>query len=218
MRRLWIEPKIKFVSWGVGELRIVGAGIQAGPHEHQFLGQRGKLRIDGNGHGQIRHRPTLVDRHLVRILVHHAHQKMRGVFLRRLGCRLPFRYLAQLVGSVIEPRSPCAQPRNRAKTLLPLLGSLLRSHQGILGTQHHGDVGAPNKFEHSQRVGNFFRKPLIAGHHGDAQDFRLRRLNQQEDRLLVCSSWTSRVLIDDDLVFVLAPGSEGCRQQDCCNP
>ena len=38
-----------------------------------------------------------------------------------------------------------------------------------------------------KRVRHFVREPRVAGHDGDAEDIRLRRLDQQQDRLLVGS-------------------------------
>ena len=50
-------------------------------------------------------------------------------------------------------------------------------------------------------VRDFFFQPGIAGHDGDAKDFGLRRLDQQQDRLLIGAPGPGRILIDDDLAF-----------------
>src|ERR1700735_1036534 len=55
-------------------------------------------------------------------------------------------------------------------------------------------------------------EPLIARHHGDAQDFCLWRLNQQEHRLLISSAGPGGILIDDDFSF-LSPADEGSHQE-----
>ncbi len=49
---------------------------------------------------------------------------------------------------------------------------------------------------------DFFGQPGIARHHGDAQDFRLRGLDQQQNRLLITAGGAGCVLIDDDLALV----------------
>jgi hypothetical protein len=73
----------KLNSWrGLGgELRIVGLRIQAAAHHHDALGQRGKLRIDGDGERNVGQRSGGVDRHLVRMRVHLADEEVRGVFV-----------------------------------------------------------------------------------------------------------------------------------------
>jgi hypothetical protein len=78
------------VPWIVGELRIVSLGIQTPSYEDQASRQLGELCVERNGERQVGHRPTLVDRHLVRVLVHHPPKKVRSVLLGRLGGGLAF--------------------------------------------------------------------------------------------------------------------------------
>ena len=59
---------------------------------------------------------------------------------------------------------------------------------------------------------NLFREPCVPRHHGNPKNFRLRRLDQQQDRLLVRAGGSGRILIDDDLAPVLALGGETYRQ------
>jgi hypothetical protein len=49
-------------------------------------------------------------------------------------------------------------------------------------------------------VRDFFGEPRITRDDRDPEDFCFRRLDQQEDGLLVRASGTGSVLIDDDLV------------------
>ena len=53
---------------------------------------------------------------------------------------------------------------------------------------------------------HFGFEPLIAGDDGDAQDFCIRRLDQEEDRLLIRSGGPCGILVDDDFAFGLGPG------------
>ena len=89
-RRLRIEPEIEFVPRIVQEFGIVGLRTQASTHEDEFLRQFRKLRIERNGQREVGHRPAFVDRHFVRILVHHADQKMRGILVGWFGGGLAF--------------------------------------------------------------------------------------------------------------------------------
>jgi hypothetical protein len=52
-------------------------------------------------------------------------------------------------------------------------------------------------------VRDFFRQPGIARHHSNSQYLRLRRLDQQQNRLLVGARRTCGVLINDDLALLL---------------
>ena len=90
-RRFRIEPEIEFVPRIVQKFRIVGLRTQAAAHEDEFLRQFRELRIERNRQREVGHRPALIDRDLMRILVHHANQKMRRIFVGRLGRRLPLR-------------------------------------------------------------------------------------------------------------------------------
>jgi hypothetical protein len=47
-------------------------------------------------------------------------------------------------------------------------------------------------------VRNFIFEPGVTGHNRDAEDLRLRRLNQQQHRLLIRSCRAGGVLIDDE--------------------
>jgi hypothetical protein len=96
--------------------------------------------------------------------------------------------------------------------MLPEFRFLFSPDQRILRSRHHRNVGSSDEFEHAQSVRRFRLEPLIACHDGDAQDFRLRGLDQQEDRLLVGSGRPGGVLIDDDL-SLLAPAGEARDQQ-----
>src|SRR5579871_1389054 len=49
---------------------------------------------------------------------------------------------------------------------------------------------------------NFLLQPRVTGHHSDAEHLRLWRLNQQQNRLLIRSRWTRRVLVDNDLPLI----------------
>src|SRR6266446_2600732 len=106
---------------------------------------------------------------------------------------------------MIELRSPRSQPGYGAIMLLPEFRLFLRSYQRILSSRHNRNVSASDQFEHAQSVSDFRLEPLIPSDHGDAQDFRLRRLNQQQCRLQVGAGGSGGVLIDDDLAFFLAP-------------
>ena len=139
--------------------------------------------------------------------MHHAHQKVSRVFIGRLGRGPALRHFSQLVRRMIKLRSPCTQPRNAAILLFPLFRFLLSPDQRILRSRHDRNVGSSDQFQHAQSVRHFRVEPLIARHHRDAQDFRLWRLDQKQHRLLVRSSRSGGILIDDDLSLPLAPST-----------
>ena len=139
----------------------------------------------------------------MRILMNHAYQEVGGVFVGGFGGGLPFRHRSQFARRVIHARSPRPQPIDGAIATLRLLRLLLGSDQRILGSGHDGNVGSSDEFEHAQGVCHFFGEPRIARYYGDAQHFRPRRLDQQQDCLLVGAGGSGRVLIDDDLALVL---------------
>src|SRR5437867_13109900 len=102
---------------------------------------------------------------------------------------------------MIEPRSPCSQPGNGAILFFPEFRRFFCSYQRILSSWHNRNVSASDQFEHAQSVSDFRLEPLIASDLGDAQDFRLRRLNEQQRRLQVSAGRSGSVLVDDDLAF-----------------
>jgi hypothetical protein len=67
-------------------------------------------------------------------------------------------------------------------------------------------------------VRDFLFEPGIAGYHGYAENFRPRRLDQQQNGLLIGPPRSSRVLIDNDLSFaggLLAPAGHARQQRHC---
>jgi hypothetical protein len=56
-------------------------------------------------------------------------------------------------------------------------------------------------------------KPLIARHHRDPEDLCLRRLNQQQHRLLIGPGRTSGILIDDDFATRLSRGDKSADEK-----
>src|SRR5258705_3073380 len=88
----------------------------------------------------------------------------------------------------------------------------------MLRSRHDWNISSTDEFEHAQSVGHVGLEPCVAGYDRDAEDIRLRRLDQQQHRLLVGSGGSGSVLIDDDLAFVLGPTREACHQYCCYNP
>src|SRR5258708_9168418 len=124
MSRFRIEPKVKFVRWSVYEFGVVSSRIEASTHEHQFFSKSRAFRVDRNGQREICDGAALVNGDLIRKLMNHPQQKVRGILVDRLDHWPALRHLSQLVGRMIEPRRPCAQPGHRTVLLLPLLGIL----------------------------------------------------------------------------------------------
>ena len=130
---------------------------------------------------EVRHWAALVNRYFVGKLVDHANQKVGCVFIGGFGTGLAFRHFSKVVCWMIETRGPGSQPGYGAVALLPEFRFLFSPDQRILRTGHDGNVGSSDEFEHAQGVRDFGLEPLIAGHYGDAQDFGLWRLDQQQD-------------------------------------
>src|SRR5882724_10897560 len=119
---------------------------------------------------------------------------------------------------MIKPGSPGAQPGVVAVALLPEFSLFFSADQRILRSRHYWNISSTDEFEHAQSVGHLGLEPRVAGYDSDAEDIRLRRLDQQQHRLLVRSGGSGSVLIDDDLGFVLGPTREACHQYCCYNP
>ena len=99
MRSFRIDPQIKFAARRLGEFGIVGDRIQARTHHDQLFRERSEFRIDRLRERKIRQRAAFVDCDLVRILAHHAHEKVRGVFVGGLRGGHAFGHR----GNVIRP-------------------------------------------------------------------------------------------------------------------
>src|SRR4029077_6250839 len=102
---------------------------------------------------------------------------------------------------MIEPGSPSAHPWHGAILLFPQFRLFFTAHEWILGSWDPRNVGPSDNLEHAQSVRDLLFEPGIARHYRYAQDLRLWRLNQQQDRLLIGSSGTGSILIDDDLAL-----------------
>ena len=214
VRGLGIEPEVEFVARVGGELRIVGLRIEAAAHEHNAFGERGKLRIDGDGQRDVGQRPGGVDRHLVRMRAHLADEEVRGVFVDRLdgghalghgrnlvrpmrlerGRRGSGRGLRQHVWTAAPGAQPGHFAVERRLQARLLLGADQRKHCA----SRHGHVGVAGELQHAQGVQSFFVAPRVAGHHGDAQDLHVGRLQQRQHRHLVRAAGAGAVLIDED--------------------
>jgi len=74
-----------------------------------------------------------------------------------------------------------------------------------------GDIPRPpaleyrfdDEFEHAQSMRHFGLQPCVSSHDGDTEYICLRRLDQKQHGLLVRSSGTGSILIDDDLALLL---------------
>lgn len=140
--------------------------------------------------------------------MHHANEKMRGIFNRRFRCRLAFgqgRNNKRLVPPAVIPR-----PRvgDFAVSFLPQLGFIAPSYHRKSRARHDRNIGAANNLKQPQRVRNFFVTPLISANHRRAQHFYLWRLGQDQQRLHIASAGAGEILVDDDLAALL---SRGCR-------
>ena len=140
----------------------LGLRIQASAHEHQFLRQGSELRVQRNGQRQVGHGAALVNRHFVRIFVHHPHQEMRRVFIGWLGGWRPFRQRRHHEWFVPPALVPGALIRHLAVALLPQSCLLAGAHQRERRAFHNRDIRAAHDLEQPQRVRHFLIAPLVA--------------------------------------------------------
>ena len=134
---------------------------------------------------------------------------MGGVFVCWLCGGLAFGHGSEVAWRVIVLRRPCAKPLDLAVALLVLQGFFASADEGILCAGDYRDVGAADELESAESVGYLFGEPSIAGHDRDAEDFCFRRLDEEQDGLLVAACRAEGVLVNDDLAFVLGCGGEG---------
>src|ERR1700722_15008740 len=99
MYRFGIPPKIKFAA----SFRLPAHrndGRDASAHYHQLLRQVGNIGIEADRLGDVGERPAGVNGYLMRILVDHANDEVRGVFVRRLNGGIPFLNIRDLEWAV----------------------------------------------------------------------------------------------------------------------
>ena len=123
---------------------------------------------------------------------------MNGVLGRGLGGGLAFGQWGNHEGFMKPTVVPSAGIGDLAITLLPQLRLLPGADQGKCGTIHHWNVGAAGDFKQPQSVLHFFVAPLIAAGDGYAENFNLRRLNQQQHRLHVAAARSRAVFVEDN--------------------
>src|ERR1700691_1447427 len=213
LRGFRIEPEIKFVTGRADELRIVGLWAQASAHEDQALGQFSEMRIDGVGERQVRHGTTLIDGHFMRILVHHANEKVSGVLVGGFGGGLTLEHFGNDVVFVPPTIIPGAGECNFSIHGLPQRGLVTAMHTREDGPGHDRNVGAANQLQKPQGVCYLFVAPLVAADHGDPKNLHLRRLNQGQQGLHVAAAGSGTILIDDDLAALLCQSQATCNQQ-----
>src|SRR5579863_486126 len=108
---------------------------------------------------------------------------------------------------------PSTEPHVGAKTLLPKLGIRFGPNQRILRAGQHWYIGSADQFKHAKGVRQLLFQPHISGNDRDPEDLRLRRLDQQEHRLLVTACWTGGILINNDLALLLGHTSQAQEQK-----
>ncbi len=197
-----------------GEFRIGGLRIKAPAHEINALRQLGEMGIDGQRKSDVGERAQGADGHLVRMRVHLRDEKVGGILVKRECMRRAFGQRRHEIGIVAArwvgaswpacwSRLEGPSPHAPSQFTLPYSwssepGLLLRAHQGKDSAGNHRHVGSADELEHAQRVLHFLIAPGVAGHHGDAEDLDIRRLQQDHQRHLVRSAGTGAVLVDQD--------------------
>ncbi len=112
-----------------------------------------------------------------------------------------------------EPVGPASLVFQLAVERFPALGFFLGIEQGEFGALDHRNIGAPGNFRHAQDVLGFFFHPLVAADGGDAEDFKLVRLQENQNGLLVAGAGAAGVLVDDDFDFLGVSGSSEDKDQ-----
>src|ERR1035437_4250873 len=137
---------------------------------------------------------------------------MRPVLGQRFGLGATLPHRGNLVRAVAGGALiPCTHVYDVAVEFLPEFGFLLRPQQGKCGAAHDRHFGAAHQFQQAKGVRHLLITPGVAGDHGDPQDVHIWRLKQDEDGHHVRPTWSGRVLVDDDVAFVLreqAPGEQ----------
>ncbi len=99
VRRLRVKPEIELVTRTGSELGIARLRIETAAHDHDALGERGKLRIDADGERDVGERPGGVDGHQMWVRAHLANEKVRRIFIERLESGRPFGHRRNQVGA-----------------------------------------------------------------------------------------------------------------------
>ncbi len=220
VRGLGIEPEVELVARVGGELRIGGLRIETAAHEHDALGQRRELRVDGNSQRDVGQRPGSIDGDLVWMRAHLANEEVRSVFVEGLRCGKTFGHGRNLIGAVRLERSgsggsggrragsrfrlhgghaaPRAEPRDFAHDRFHEACLFLGADEREDGAAGYGNIGVAGQLQHAQRVQGLFVAPSVTGDHGDAQHPHIRRLQQRQHGHLIGAAGAGAVLIDQN--------------------
>jgi hypothetical protein len=90
------------------------------------------------------------------------------------------------------------------------LGFFATSDQRKNGARDNRNDGSSDDFEETQGVCEFLVAPLVPTGHGDAKNFDLGRLQQQQKRLQVAAAGPGAILIDDHLAARLRETERAC--------
>src|SRR5580704_4664745 len=102
------------------------------------------MGIDCIGQRQVRHGPALINGHFVRILVHHANQKMSRILVGRFGSWLTFQESGNHVVLVPPAIVPGTGECDLSIYCLPQLSSLAAMHEWKHSSGYDGNIGAAN--------------------------------------------------------------------------
>src|SRR5215469_6809846 len=149
----------------------------------------------------------------MRVEMNHADEEVRGVFGGGCGVRLAFdeRRNFEWAVSFSGRPVPRALVSDFAIALFPRGDELRGVFEREDGAGDDGNVSASDDFEHAESVGDVLVAPAVAGDDGDAEDLRLRGLDEREDGLQVGGGGAEGVFVDDD--FGLLLGGRGQREQ-----
>src|ERR1700758_3618281 len=129
------------------------------------------MGIDRDGQSEIRHGRALINRYLMRILVHHANQKMSRVFVGRPERRLALGKIWNDVRFVPPALIPRACVGDLPITLLPKLRLFVAADEWKDSAWDDRNVRSPDDFQQAKRVRDLLVAPLVAAGHGNAEDF-----------------------------------------------
>src|SRR5271165_2247421 len=141
---------------------------------------------------------------------------MRGVFRCGLGGGRAFWKFGNNEGFVPPAGVPGAGESDFAVTLLPEAGFFGSADQRENCAGEDGDVGAADDFQQAKGVGHLLIAPGVTADYGDAEDFCLWGLNEEQEGLHVAAARAGAVLVDNDFAAGLRAGGASANEEREC--
>ncbi len=175
--------------------------VEPGAHDHQFLHQLRKVRLELERQRDVGQRAAAPEDHFARVLADGVDHEIRGVLRHRLDGGASRREHRHFIRIVISAGVPGPLVSELAVHGFPQSGFLARIDQRELGALRDRDVPVTRQLQHPEGPLGTGLHLAVPGDDADADHLDAGGLQQHHERLIVRPGGAADVLIDEDLLL-----------------